>query len=239
LLLAVLVIFVGLQSWKTYVERQYVGIAVRDRDTMTVEGEGKVTVRPDIVKISLGVATEALTVREAQMGNTKKMNDITAMVKQQGVKDEDIKTENYSIYPRHQWQDNVQRLAGYTVSQSLAIKIRDLDKIGDILARAGEFGANDVGGIQFTVDDPSAFQDEAREKAIADAQDKAEALARQLGLIIVKVVSFSESGGGYPVPMYDAGIPAYAVKAERAPAPDIEEGSQDVTVNVNVIFEVR
>lgn len=239
LLLAVLVVFVGLKSWNAYAEHYRIGVAVRDRDVISVAGEGKVTATPDVVHVSLGVQTDAATVRTAQAENTGKMNAITAMLKEQGIADADVKTENYSIYPRVNWESGRQNIIGYTVSQNLSVKIRDLDKTGDILARAGELGANQVGGVNFTIDDPSGLQNQAREKAINDAKQKAEQLARQLGLTIVKVVSFSESGGGMPPMPYYARDLAVAEGVGGAAAPDIQTGSQDVFSNVSVIFEVR
>lgn len=239
ILLAVLVIFIGLKAWNAYAEHYRIGVAVRDRDTIVVAGEGKVTSRPDIVRVSLGVQTDAGTVRAAQTENTTKMNAITAMLKEQKVAEADITTDSYTIYPRVNWENGRQDIIGYTVSQNVSVKIRDLDKTGDILARAGDLGANQVGGINFTIDDPTDLQDQAREKAIEDAKGKADQLAKQLGLNIVKVVSFSESGGYYPPPM-----PMYAKDLESAngiggAAPSIQTGSQEVISNVSVVFEVR
>lgn len=239
ILLAVLAVFVGLKSWNAYAEHFRIGVAVRDRDVISVAGEGKVTTTPDIVRVSLGVQTDAPTVRAAQTENTTKMNAITAMLNNAGIAEVDVKTENYSIYPKVNWESGRQNIIGYTVSQNVSVKIRDLDKVGDILARAGELGANQVGGVNFTIDDPSGLQDQAREKAISDAKEKAEQLARQLGLTIVKVVSFSESGGGLPPMPYFARDLAVAEGIGGGPSPDIQTGSQDVISNVSVVFEVR
>jgi uncharacterized protein YggE len=240
LLLAILVVFVGVKTWNAIAEHDRIGVAVRDRDTFTVAGEGKVTSSPDVVIVSLGVQTDAATVRAGQTDNTKKMNDINAMLKQQGVEEKDITTQNYSIYPRYNYENGKQDIIGYTVSQNLSVKIRDLDKTGDILSRAGDLGANQVGGINFTIDDPTGLQAQARGKAIDDAKQKADQLAQQLGLHIVKVVSFSESSGGYPAPypmLYAKDMAAGIGGAESAP--DIQPGSQEVISNVNVVFEVR
>jgi uncharacterized protein YggE len=240
LLMVALIVFIGLKAWNAYEEHNHIGVAVRDRDTISVSGEGKVSAPPDVVEVSLGVQTDANTVRSAQTENTKKMNDITSMLKSQGVEQKDITTQNYSINPRIDWNSGRQTILGYTVSQNLSVKIRDLDKVGDILARAGDLGANQVGGINFTIDDPTALRAQARGKAIDDAKQKADALAKQLGLSIVKVVTFSESSGSGPMPYpmyakYDAAQSAGVGGA----APDIQTGSQDVISDVSVVFEVR
>ncbi|MEN9557966.1 MAG: hypothetical protein RL141_335 [Candidatus Parcubacteria bacterium] len=240
-LLAVLCLFVGLKSWNAYAEHSRIGVAVRDRDTIAVQGTGKVTASPDLALVNLGVQTEADTVRAGQDENTKKMNAIVAMLKASDIKADDITTGQYSISPRYNWDSGKQELVGYTVDQSVSVKIRDLDAVGETLAKAGDLGANQVGGIQFTIDEPESLEDEARSKAITDATEKAKVLADQLGLQIRKAVSFSESTGGYPAP--------YPMLAERAydamnmggaapVAPDIQAGSQDVISNVSVIFEV-
>lgn len=240
LLLAVLTVFVGLKSWNAYAEHYRIGVVARDRDTITVGGEGKVKATPDLTRITLGVKTDGATVQPIQTENTRKMNAIIAMLKQEGITEEDIQTERYAVSPRYNWDSGQQNLIGYTVNQNVSVKVRDQEKTGTIIGKAGELGANQVGGIDFMIDDPTALQDQAREKAIADAKKKADALARQLGITIVKVVSFSESGHGNPTPYYkayDLGVEAMAGNA--ASAPNIEVGSEEVLSNVTVIFEVR
>ena len=237
LLAAALTVYVGIKAWNAYAEHYKIGIAPRDRDVITVSGEGKVKTTPDIARVNLGVQTDAASVKTAQADNTKKMNAIIEAVKALGAAKEDIATENYSVYPKLEWKDGVSSIVGYTVSQNVSVKVRDLDKVGDVLTKAGELGANQIGGIDFTLDDPKSLQAEARQKAIDDARSKAEALAKQLGLTIVKVVSFSESFGG-PPPM-----PYFAKEAGAldlaAAAPTIEPGQQEVVSGVNVTFEVR
>ena len=237
LLAAALTVYVGIKAWNAYAEHYKIGIAARDRDVITVSGEGKVKTTPDIARVNLGVQTDAVSVKTAQADNTKKMNAIIEAVKALGAAKEDIATENYSVYPKLEWKDGVSSIVGYTVSQNVSVKVRDLDKVGDILTKAGELGANQIGGIDFTLDDPKSLQAEARQKAIDDARSKAEALAKQLGLTIVKVVSFSESFGG-PPPMPYLAKEAGALDLAAA-APTIEPGQQEVISGVNVTFEVR
>jgi uncharacterized protein len=234
-----LIVFIGLKTRNAYQEYNYIGKAVRDRDVITIAGEGKVTARPDLVRIDLGVQTDAKTVSEAQRQNTQKMNSIIAALKALKIASEDIQTTGYSIYPKYQYTDGRSFIEGYTVSQNVTVKVRNLDSVGDVLAKAGELGANQVGGIQFTIDEPKALEEQAREKAIDDARQKAQTLAEQLGLTIIKVVSFTESSGSTPppYPMYAKAMDLGA--AEAAPSPTIESGSLEVVSNVNVVFEVR
>ncbi len=235
-----LILFFGLKARNASQEYNYIGKAVRDRDTITIAGEGKVTAKPDLARIDLGVQTDEPTVSQAQAKNTKKMNEIIAALKRLGIKIEDMQTTGYAISPKQEWKDGRSYLIGYTVTQNVTVKVRNLDNVGNVFAQAGDLGANQIGGISFTIDDPASLKEEAREKAIEQARKKADALAKQLGLAIVKVVTFSESFGGYPqpIPMFDRAMSA-PMAMEAARAPSIESGSLDVTANVSVTFEVR
>ncbi len=238
LLALALVVYVGVLARNANEQYNYIGKAPHERDTFTVAGEGKITAKPDLVKLSLGVQTDAMTVKEAQRTNTQRMNAITAAMKALGVEDKDLQTANYSIYPKIDWKDGKQNIIGYTVTQNLEVKVRDLDKVGDVLGKAGELGANQVGGLDFTIDDPTLLQEQARDKAIDDAKKKADMLAAKLGLNVVKIVTFSEASGYVPPPrpmMMDMMAKSEAAGA----APEIQAGSLDVTSNVSVTFEVR
>lgn len=238
LLALVLVVFVGAKARNAFEEYNYIGKAVRDRDVISIDGEGKVMAKPDLARIDMGVQTEGQNVGDTQRKNTQKMNDIIAALKGLKIAAEDIQTTNYSIYPKYEYTDGKQKIDGYTVSQNVSVKVRNLDSIGEVLARAGDLGANQVGGIQFTIDDPKTLQQQARLKAIDDARKKAEDLASQLGLKIIKVVSFSESRGGYPMPFAMMDKAVAGIGGEAA-VPSIEAGSLDVTSDVSVVFEVR
>lgn len=235
-----LVAYIGVLTWNAGATHRLIGKPADVRDTLAISGTAKLSVKPDIARMSLGVLSTGKTVAETQKQNTDKMNAITSAVKAFGVKDEDIQTSNYSINPQYDWTDNRQVLRGYQVSQQLSVKIRDLDKIGDILAKAGELGSNQVGGVSFEVDDTVALQKQAREKAIADAKEKAGVLAKSLGVQLGKVVSFSEDSGSYPVPMmYNSYEKVAMDSAGSAPSPDIQSGSLDVSKTVSIVFEIK
>jgi len=233
-----LIVFLGAKTRNAWQEYYYIGKS--GRDTITIDGQGKVNAKPDVSLVSLGVVTEALKVKDAQSQNSEKMNAIIEAIKGMGVEAKDIQTENYNLSPKYDWTDGKQKLLGYIVSQNVSVKVRDTDKVGDIISKAGELGANQVGGIQFVIDDPNALQAQSRDKAIEDARQKAKTLSDKLGLQVVRVVSFSEYSGGTPSP-----TPYYAMAKdarntqEMAAPPSIEVGSQDVVTNVSVTFEVR
>lgn len=239
LLAVVLIIFVGVKARNAAEEYNYIGKVAHDRDTITIQGQGKISSKPDLAQMDLGVQTDALTVKEAQAQNTQKMNAIIDAVAALGVKKEDVQTSNYSIQPKIDWKDGRQNIIGYSVMQTLTVKVRDLNKTGDVLAKAGELGANQVGGVNFTIDDPTSLKEQARLKAIEDARKKADALTKQLGLSVVKVVTFSESAPGMTLMPYMARAYDMAAPEAAVPSPKIESGSLDVLSDVSVTFEVR
>jgi len=237
LALAILSVFLVAKTINTFAERDYIGKAVRDRDVITISGMGKMTATPDLAKIDVGVLSDGATVAAVQNDNTRKMNAMTDALKKMGIKDADLQTSNYSLQPKIDYNSNQQKIIGYTLSQTLNVKVRELTKVGDVIDAVTGLGANQVYGVQFTIDDPTSLQDQARLKAIAEAQKKAQALADAVGLHIVKVVSFSEASADqpYPIPFMAQAEAGMAVKS----VPSIQVGSLDVTTNVSVTFEVR
>ncbi|MCG2694325.1 SIMPL domain-containing protein [Candidatus Parcubacteria bacterium] len=239
-LLLALTVFVIFKIRNTVREFGYIGRAPLSQYTINISGEGKVSSVPDIAAIDLGVTSEATTVKQAQDDNTKKMNDIVKAIKDLGVDEKDIQTTNYNIYPKYNYDQTrgTSSIVGYTVSQSATIKIRELDKVGSILGKAGELGANQVGGVQFTIDKPESLKSEAREMAIKDAKDKAEMLAKELGVNLGRVVSFNEYTSGASPIYAKSSMEAYGLGG-GSPIPDIQAGSQEVVVDVNLVFEIR
>jgi hypothetical protein len=243
LALAAFLVLLSMSGWfsaKTKSEmRQYdlIGRPAPQRDVISVSGEGKVKATPDVAVLDLGMTAERKTVSEAQAETTRVMNALTEAVKAMGVEAKDIQTANYSIYPANDWNDGKQTLRGYTVNQSLRVKVRKLDSVSGILAKAGELGANQVGGVSFTIDEPKKLQAEARVKAIEDAQAQAQAIADAVGLDLGKVVSFSEgSSGGFVPSMMES--KAMGMGGDEA-APVIEPGQNEVVINAYLTYELK
>jgi hypothetical protein len=220
-------------------EGRYVGQSTEYRKTISVSGEGKVLAKPDIGQVNLSVVTQASTVNKAASDNNDKMNAINQAMKDLGISEDDLKTTSYNISPNYQYTNGKSTIIGYQVTQALEVKIRDLDKTSQILDKAASLGANQVGSLSFTVDDPEKVKEEAREKAVANAKQKAEDLAKALGIGLGKVVGFDESSdGSSPVPLYNSGMGGGDLK-EISPAPVIQTGQNEVTVNVNLQYEIR
>ncbi|HYF13393.1 MAG TPA: SIMPL domain-containing protein [Candidatus Paceibacterota bacterium] len=259
----VIAIFLGLfllfQAIASAMQLRYIGAGVMPANTITVSGYGESFNVPDIATFTFSVVSEKSTVAAAQDEATKKVNEITKYLKDSGVEEKDIKTSNYSVYPQYDYQNQVcpapregvvfpcqpgrQILRGYEVRQSTTVKVRDTAKAGDLLTGVGGKGATEVSGLNFTFDDPEKGQTEARDMAIANAKEKAEVLARSLGVSLVRVVSFNESGYPGPIPYYakDTALQMGMGGAanERAVAPTISTGENQVTSNVSVTYEIR
>jgi uncharacterized protein YggE len=218
-------------------ERKYIGRMPNQRDTITIEGEGKVAARPTLAQVSIGLYSEGLDVPTVQGENTRKVNAMIAALKDLSIADADLQTNRYFIAPKYDYKDGSQRVIGYTVSQNLEVKVRDLVKVGAVLSRVGQLGANQVSGVSFTIDDPASLKQEARRKALEDARAKAGDLAKTLDVEIIRVVTFSESDGTPPpMPYYRAEA---TVVPSLGPAPDVQAGALDIVSRVSVTYEIR
>ncbi len=234
----ILIVFLGVQAWKSVLEAYEVGHEPVGRDTIMISGEGKISAKPTLAELNLGLYSEGRDIPATQEDNAKKINAVIAALKGLGIAEADLQTSNYSIGPRYEYIDGRQNIIGYSVSQNLMVKVRDLSQVGTVLSKAGELGTNQVNGVNFTIDEPASIQQEARKEAIADADKKALELARALGVRIVKVVGFSESTPGTPVPLY-AYRASDAVQNVAPIAPEVQPGELDVKANVTVTYEIR
>lgn len=206
--------------------------------TITIQGEGEVTSKPDIAVVNLSVVAQGGSVKTVTESGNKQMNDVIKVVKDLGVADDDIKTTNYSLNPEYRYPENQKaQIAGYRLTQTLIVKVRDLAKVEDVVDQGVTAGANQIGQLSFEIDDDSEQKNAAREEAFADARTKAEDMAKAAGVKLGRVVTFSESGDYYaPSPVY---YERSMVMAEDLAAPAIESGSQDTKVNVSVTYEIE
>ncbi|MDP3764070.1 MAG: SIMPL domain-containing protein [bacterium] len=238
-ILTVLLLIVALNSfWDLLARLGWVSPIAQDIKTITVNAEGEVTVTPDTAKISISVVTDGKTADAVQKNNTENMNKVIDYVKGLGVEAKDIKTTYYNLYPRYDYVNGRQVPAGFSASQSAEIKVRDLKKVGEIVTGTVARGANQVQGIDFFVDEPEKFKAEARKMAFDKAKIKAKEMAKLAGVRLGRVATFSESYNGQPPIFYEK---AYGIGAGigGGGVPDIQSGSQEVAVNVSVVFEIR
>lgn len=204
--------------------------------TITLSAQGEATVSPDTARFTASVVTRGDSPKVVQGDNAELMNALIDYLKKEGIKKEDIKTSSYNLFPRYNYISGIQIPIGYELNQSLQVTVRDITKAGELLSGAVDNGANQVSSIQFFVDDPDVFKKDARQEAFDKARKKAEEMAKQAGVKIGKVVSFSESSGGYQPPIYlerSVGI------GGGGGSPALEPGSQDIIVTVTVTYEIR
>lgn len=228
---------------------KYIGQDVVLTNTITVSGEGEIYAKPDLAINTFTVTKEAKTVEKAVADNAEKMNAVIAAMKALGIDEKDLKTIGFNIYPRYEYKADysvqtdiwpkpeTRVLVGYEVTQSLEVKIRDLAKVGDVIQKAVDAGANQAEGLQFTIDDPDVLRDQAREEAIEQAKDKAELLAKQLGVKLIKITNFNEDNY-YPSPYYyDMSVKGMG-SGESTVASDIQTGENKITINVSITYEI-
>lgn len=217
-------------------------------NVITVEGTGKVTAVPDIARISFSISEDAKSVSDAQDTATNKVNAALALIKDLGVEDKDVKTTSYSVSPRYSraqpcyngvCPDYTQTIIGYTVSQTVEVKVRDTAQVGEVLTRLGNTEVSNLYGPNFAIDDPEALQAEARDAAIKNAREQAKLLAKSLGVSLVRVTGYWENQGGY----YPYETKAYglggAADSISAPVPQVPTGEDEVSVSVSVSYEIR
>jgi len=206
---------------------------------ITFTGEGKIYTKPDIAMVTLSVVTESKTVADVQKKNTEKMNKVIDFLKGFGVEEKDIKTTNYNLYPRYNYEYvRVPQIVGYEITQSLEVKIRNLDKAGEIIEGSVNAGVNQVYSLYFKVDKDEEFKSQAKELAIKDAKKKAEETAKQLGVKLGKLSGYSEGGGYYP-PIYSNYDKAVGMGGGGESAPNIQTGENEILVTVTLTYEIE
>ena len=201
--------------------------------TITVSASGKVTVVPDVARITLGVTTTKTTVKAAREAGAQAMTAIIDAIKALGVAEADIRTTNLSLYPQY-GSGSTPKVVGYQISEQVTITVRDLDKAGDVVDAATAKGATDVNGISFELADPVKALNDARAAAVAAARTSAQAMAGAANVNLGTVVSITDSTS--PSPIF------YGYGDMKAAAPDVatpvQPGTQDMSATVTVVFEI-
>ncbi|OGZ04441.1 MAG: hypothetical protein A2648_01725 [Candidatus Lloydbacteria bacterium RIFCSPHIGHO2_01_FULL_41_20] len=230
----------------------FIGGAVASSNVISINGQGEVFAVPDIANITFSIREEGKSVADTQKKVSAKIDDALDFLKSSGVEDKDIKTVSYNAYPKYEYQSGgaspaiyppqpgKQVLVGYEVSQSISVKVRDTNKVGAILEGIAKAGISEISGPDFSIDDDESLKSEARKKAIDDAKSKAQILADDLGVKLVRIVTFSE-GGNYPI-YYAKAEMSYGMGGateSRAPTPSLPGGENKIISNVTVTYEIR
>ncbi len=210
-------------------------------ETMTdrqiqVSGEGHVEVAPDLAVITLGVSKEAKEAGEAMALVSEDMSAVVQELRAVGIAAKDLQTQQISLHPV--WSNGgsysgseQRRITGFSASNTLNLRVRDLDQLGEVLDRVLRAGANQFQGLRFDVADHAALQDQMRTSAIADARHKAEILAEAAGVTLGPVRSIADQNQG-------GGRPMMAMEMSRSSAMPVEAGELSFSHNVLVVFDL-
>jgi uncharacterized protein len=201
-----------------------------------VAGEGSVSAAPDFAELTLGVTNTGKNAGDAVAANAQAANALVALIKAEGVAPADIQTSTVSVSPMFSQpspnQETAPTVTGYSVSNNVSVRLRDIPRLGALLDKAVTAGANSIYGIGFGHNNPSALLDKARPLAVADARRKAEIYAAAGGGRIGRLMVLTEEDSRQPPMAFSR-----AYTAAAAPTP-IEAGEDKLTVSVNARFEL-
>ncbi len=208
--------------------------------TITVSAQGMTTVTPDEAVVNVSVVTQGTNPQTLSDNNNTKMNGVMQFISSQNIASSDIATTGYDLQPNYSYDKTSQRnyITGYTLTQTVQVKIRDLTKVADVLGGLAPLGVNQIGGVNFTFQNPDEFVAIARGQAMTNAQTEATQMAAQAGASLGEVVTVTESQNmpqPYPVYAMSAGLGG----APSAVTPSIAPGTQDVTDMVTVTYALN
>lgn len=241
-----LLVSVGLQ-FKRF---QFEGKDIWPQSTIIVAGTSERFVIPDTAEFSFSVIQEAKEFGVAQEAATKAVNDAIAFLVASDVDKADIKTTNYSINPRYEYDGvglctaygcsrNERVLVGYEVNQTILVKTSNIDTTGDLVAGIGNLGISQISSVSFTVDEDDEIRREIRDEAIADARVEAKRIARALGVNLGRIMSYGNGNLSYARNAYGYGGDAMLSTAEMAKSPELPVGENRYSSNVSITFELR
>lgn len=240
-------------SWGYYNYQRAQSVAAQAENTISFTAEGKVLAKPDIAKVIFYVVTQGEKADEVQAENNETMEAAIAFVKEQGVGEEDIQTVQYNLSPEYDYdwcrtgssdsRSCSPKIIGYRLDQGVQAKIRDFDQINVIMGGLAEKGVNRISNVDFTIDDPEGYKNEARILALTKAEERARLMAEKTAIKLGKIVDISEgvsvysayaqgmkSSAGYDMEMMeDAAVPMAA----------LESGSEEVIVTLTVTYKLK
>lgn len=215
------------------------------QSTFDVTGDGEVSATPDRAIIDMGVQASENTVQAAQTKGNQVISAITKDLTAMGIDKADIKTTNYSLYPTYDYQGGKQRITSYSLNINLQVKLKDFDKINTVVDTATKDGANQVGGVQFTLSDEKRrdVENQVREIAIGHAKEKAQSLSKISGVQLGNIVNVTENtnnGNPRPYPMMAKDVAVAGMGGGSAGAPtEVQPGSSTFTMSVTLSYETR
>lgn len=217
-----------------------VSVITNQQQGIWVTGEGKVSVTPDIVNISLGVQSQEPSVADAMGKTSEAMAGVMDILKANNIADKDIQTQQFSIYPQYSLDQETgkQTITGYQVTNTLNVKLRDINKAGTLIDAVVSAGGNltVINNVNFTVEDPTRYYDEARQKAIDDANEKAKEIAGLYGVTLGKPTYVLETSA-IPYPIYYGGGAGPAIMTGQQ-GTSVSAGSTDIVLDIQASYSI-
>lgn len=207
-------------------------------NTLRVTGEGKATAPPDMATVQTGVVTEAASATAALAANNQAMGEVHAVLKRHGVAAKDVQTTRFNVSPQYRHDDKGRRrpeIIGYRVTNQVRVRVRKLSGLGDVLDALVEAGSNRLSGIQFGIADPEPVRDQARTRAIQNAQHRARVYAQAAGVQVGRILSISEQPLARPPRPFEA----RALAAGDAAGVPVAPGEEEIRLTVNVVFALE
>ena len=205
--------------------------------TLSVDGEGTASAVPDMATVAIGVTSHAASVAKAQNDNTWSSNQINNAVRALGIAAKDIQTNNYSVNPTYRSeQGHYNEIDGYTVNNTIVVKVRDIKQTGKVIDAALGAGANEINSLNFTASDTEAVRQEALINAIKDARSKADAIAKGLGMHITGVQNVSANNTYMASNRSYAGAMLMAKASTADMETSVEPGSLTMHANVHIDY---
>lgn len=244
--LGIIFLFFIAKTISSFKEIKFVGTNVPAMNVLTVTGEGEIITKPDTATFTFTVTKDAVTMKEAEEMVSTSVASVVDGAKEIGVAEEDIKTVSYSTYPKYKYDGyncyGCERLAneivGYTVSEQVEIKIRNLENVATLATLMSESKVTNVYGPEFSIYDEDGVRDSARSLAIMDAKEQAEKLADDLGVKLGRIVSFSDEYG-YPYSYANDYGSFDTAESKSTIVPTIQTGTNTITENVTITYEIR
>lgn len=204
--------------------------------TLNLSAYGETRIAPDMATISLGVTTQAPTAQAAMQANAQNMSRVVESLRRAGIAAKDIQTSGLNLNPQYQYIENQPpKLIGYQASNQVTVTVHDLARLGQAVDATVSAGANQVNGISFGLDDPTAAENAAREAAVRALQAKADLYARATGHRVVRLVTLSEGSASYPQPPMPMAMASFRKEAADT---SVSPGELKVRVDITGLYQL-
>src|SRR3989344_4597693 len=251
-ILAVLIcIYIAVKIVSEVKSYNFIGGGAPATNIISFDGKGEVFAVPDLATISFTIRDTQKEMKNAQDKVTAKESAVLSFLSSSGINKEDIKTENYSSYPKYDYgtpcygytgipcKQVEPKIVGYEVSEYITVKIHDLAKVGTVVQGIGNIGVSEMSGPNFSIENEDQLKEQVRKMAIDEAKAKAKTLSRDLGVRLVRIVNFSENGN-YPIIYANKGIAMMdSAVSEPAASPELPTGENKIISNVTITYEIR